>query len=110
MSTLNSKISKPEQCNVVTYDGLHCCYVKLIEKYGRIILYFSETCTEKETLHRKSKVENYIKELEHLIFQCQRKLSLLVDEDKKDDILIIHDKVTKFHSNITPFLIKLLNQ
>jgi hypothetical protein len=105
-------VSKLEvsDCNVPTFSCIHCWYVQLVEKYGKMILKFSETCNELETLHRKKKVEQYIKDIEYFIMQCKKKVALIEDEDNKNDVLIIHDRMIKFHENVTIFLMALIKE
>ena len=93
-------------CEYTTVQGLQCWYVKIMEKYGWIILAscVKNSCSTEDKLHKKHKVKCYLSEIESFCKHCKTKISSLTDADSKQDIKIIHDKIELFYNTILPQL------
>jgi len=101
-------------CDYTTFHGLQCWYVKIMEKYGWIVLAScinsSNTCNKQDKIHKKHKVKCYLTEIESFLRHCKTKITTLNNIDSKQDIQIIHDKIELFYNTILPQLNTLWNK
>jgi len=75
------------------YEGLMKWYVSQMEKFGwMIVLSQNET----DNVHKENKLNVYIDSLNELKKCIEYKIKTLNDEDKKNDLLIIHKRLIKF--------------
>jgi uncharacterized coiled-coil DUF342 family protein len=69
----------------ITYHGINCWYEAMFEKLGWMIL------AKRDGYH--DKLEEYKKSLRHLKEAIEEKHKVMVDVDKKHDLMILHKNV-----------------
>ncbi len=89
-------------CDNTTFHGLQFWYVKIVEKYGWMVLgsVVSMNCSSEDKQHKKMKIRCYLSEIESFCKHCEVKMKQLTDEDRKQDIQIIYNKIKIFNKNI----------
>lgn len=82
---LNPEIINSNNVNQITFHGLHQWFVKTFEKLGWIILHMNEGNIDK--------VNCYFNSIDRLLVSLNEKLNVLEENDRKNDIIIMINKV-----------------
>jgi ribonuclease HII len=95
-------------CDKIIFHGLNSWFKNIIEKFGWITLQLSiiDNCYNKDSKHLKYKIKSYLYEIDSFTNKCKYKISVTNDEDRINDITILHDKVVCFKNIILEILTK----
>lgn len=76
-----------------TYHGLMKWYSNEIEKFGWMVIFAQN---EQNAEYKVKKLELYIESLNELKSTIEEKITSIEEKDRKEDLLIIHRRLTKF--------------
>lgn len=88
-------------CGNATYLGLNHWFKSLSDRLGWIVITADTTdCNKIEIRHKKHKLKSYVSELESFLSHVQKKIDTTKDEDKINDLIIMHKKMCCFSDNV----------